>query len=757
MAAREPALLLGEPDSPEQRVETSYHSALLTAFAGVAAIFTVAVVAITGESVPGFRPLPLSLLAAAAVTLAVIVRRHPEIISPGRMPFFLAGATVAIGAGVYFVGPVFGGFVSALFLWVGASPAYFRLREAIPVCILLAVVDVAVVLSRPGNTAPAVRAELTVGAAVLYGYAIRAVYARVRSLVETEASARREAEEAQRRLEKVSAQRSEFLARMSHELRTPLNAVIGFSDVLADGLFGHLNDRQSEYVDDIRDSGRHLLGLVDDVLDLSKVEAGRLELTVSPVDVCQVVESSVTLFREQAARHRIRLVVDTDPTLSVIEGDERKIRQVVVNLVSNAMKFTPDGGRVGIRTRRFAAGVELTVSDTGPGIRAEDQDRIFELYEQANGNGGGDHGTGLGLPLSRRLVVLHGGSIGVDSEPGKGASFSVRLPAASPARGTASASGCVDVASVVETSAPWRARHWLAEGVRAFLPGENGERIRQKAALFGDPDSPAQRVTTARIGAVGLIALAGLAVLKVVTVALWPETPPLRGYHPLPVVLLAVVAFVGGILALAAGRRWPSMVVPWGVIAATAGIALSAYCDGPTLAPYSAIFFVWVGVGAAIFLPRSAETLIIAAIGVSYGVVLAIQPGNGLPVIRWTLVMGLVVISAISVGRFVRRIQALADAAADARREAEQVKADLEAASRHKGEFLANMSHELRTPLNAILGFSEVLGQELFGELNPRQSEYVADITSSGAQLLTLVNDVLDLAKCDAGRMELEL
>ncbi|MBV8296436.1 MAG: hypothetical protein JO085_06340, partial [Acidimicrobiia bacterium] len=745
MAAGEPALLLGEPDSPEQRVEASYHSALLLRYAAGAATLIILASAIRGESVPGLRPVQLGLLSAAAFVGAVVVRRRPQVISPARMPIMVAGATLAIGAGVYFVGPVFGGFVSALFLWTGASLAYLPLRQAVPLCGLVALVEVGVVVSQHGNSAAIVRAELTVGAAVLYGYGVHAVYARVRSLVETEASARAEAEEAQRRLATVSAQRSEFLARMSHELRTPLNAVIGFSDVLADGLVGPLNARQTEYVDDIQGSGRHLLGLVDDVLDLSKVEAGRLELSIAPVDVLQVVESSVTLFREQAARQRIRLVVDTDPTLGAIGADERKVRQVVVNLLSNAMKFTPDGGRVGIRTRRFGAGVELTVSDTGPGIRPEDQDRIFEPYEQANGNGGGAHGTGLGLPVSRRLVVLHGGSIAVDSEPGKGASFSVRLPATA-AAGSATAGRTLNARQHVKTSAARRARHWLTDGVRTFLPGESGERVRRTATLFGDPDSVAQRVTIAHIGAVMLLALAGLGALKVVTLELLPGGPSLQGFHPLPLGMLAAIAFVTGVLVQAFARRWPSVVVPWAIVAATTGIALAAYCDGPTLAPYSTLFFVWCGVGAAMSLPRQAEALIIAAVGVWYGVVLALQPGNPLPVVRWTIVTGLVVISAISVGRFVRRIHALADAAAEARREAEQVKADLEAASRHKGEFLANMSHELRTPLNAILGFSEVLGQELFGELNPRQAEYVADIASSGAQLLTLVNDVLDLA-----------
>jgi signal transduction histidine kinase len=225
--------------------------------------------------------------------------------------------------------------------------------------------------------------------------------------------------------------KSEFLANMSHELRTPLNAIIGFSEALIDRLFGELNEKQAEYLKDIHESGRHLLSLINDILDLSKIEAGRMELDVSTFDLPAALSNAITLVRERAQRHAIDLALEVDKSLRAFSGDERKFKQIMLNLLSNAVKFTPDGGRVAVSARKDTTHVEISVQDTGIGIAPEDQAAVFEEFRQV----GRDHmrkaeGTGLGLTLVKRFVELHGGEIRLQSEPGKGSTFSFSLPLA---------------------------------------------------------------------------------------------------------------------------------------------------------------------------------------------------------------------------------------------------------------------------------------------------------------------------------------
>ncbi len=241
-----------------------------------------------------------------------------------------------------------------------------------------------------------------------------------------------------RELEAASRHKSEFLANMSHELRTPLNAVIGFSDVLSEQMFGELNPKQLEYMDDIRTSGRHLLALINDILDLSKVEAGRMELVLSQFSLHEVIESGLTMVRERAAREGIEVTVDLQLDDSVIEADERKIKQVLFNLLSNAVKFTPPGGHVTVKARVDAENVSISVRDSGVGIAKQDQARIFEAFQQVErGPNRAQEGTGLGLGLARRFVELHGGTISVESELGQGSTFTVRLPASASMAGAA--------------------------------------------------------------------------------------------------------------------------------------------------------------------------------------------------------------------------------------------------------------------------------------------------------------------------------
>jgi signal transduction histidine kinase len=234
-----------------------------------------------------------------------------------------------------------------------------------------------------------------------------------------------------RELETASRHKSEFLANMSHELRTPLNAIIGFSQVLREQMFGEVNERQAEYLDDIISSGNHLLSLINDVLDLSKVEAGQVELEVAPFSLQEALERGVVMVRERATKDGVRIALTTDPHVGIVQGDERRVRQVIFNLLSNAVKFTPAGGAVDVNAARADGEVTVSVADTGPGIAPEDQQRIFEEFQQTETGIEQREGTGLGLALSKRLVELHGGRIWVDSELGKGSTFVFTLPARS--------------------------------------------------------------------------------------------------------------------------------------------------------------------------------------------------------------------------------------------------------------------------------------------------------------------------------------
>ena len=230
-------------------------------------------------------------------------------------------------------------------------------------------------------------------------------------------------------LKEASQHKSEFLANMSHELRTPLNAVIGFSEVLSDRMFGELNEKQDEYLKDIHASGQHLLSLINDILDLSKIEAGRMELELSDFSLPATLENALTLGRERASRRGLGLDLRVDERLDQIRADERKVRQVVLNLLSNAIKFTPEGGRIEIRAAAVDGDVEVSIADTGVGIAPEDQEAIFEEFRQVGTASKKVEGTGLGLALSRKFIELHGGRIWVKSQVGQGSTFTFTLPA----------------------------------------------------------------------------------------------------------------------------------------------------------------------------------------------------------------------------------------------------------------------------------------------------------------------------------------
>ena len=238
----------------------------------------------------------------------------------------------------------------------------------------------------------------------------------------------REIEEKSRELATASRHKSEFLANMSHELRTPLNAIIGFSEVLAERMFGEINDKQAEYLADILESGRHLLSLINDILDLSKIEAGRMELQPTEFNLPDAIENTLTLVRERAHRRGIALGRMVDERLGTICADERKVKQVLLNLLSNALKFTPEGGRIDVAATVTDNAIEISVSDTGVGIAAEDQAAVFEEFRQVGAASKKIEGTGLGLAISRKFIELHGGKIWVKSQVGAGSTFAFTLP-----------------------------------------------------------------------------------------------------------------------------------------------------------------------------------------------------------------------------------------------------------------------------------------------------------------------------------------
>ena len=278
--------------------------------------------------------------------------------------------------------------------------------------------------------APVSRWVIVMTAVVSSGAFVHWVRSKVIEFVTEEHQVRRRAERAAVELAAMSRAKTEFLGRMSHELRTPLNAVLGFTSILLDRKAGPLTDLQAEYLGDVSSAGLHLVDLVDDVLDVAHVEAGQSELELAPFAIGPTIDDCVRMVRERAGRARISIATYVAPDVPVIVADGRKIRQALLNVVANAVRFTPPGGRVDISAWADGGALDIAVRDTGVGIAAEDQERMFDRFEQAEGAAAG--GTGLGLAIARRFVEQHGGGLTVDSRLGEGATFTLSLPARPP-------------------------------------------------------------------------------------------------------------------------------------------------------------------------------------------------------------------------------------------------------------------------------------------------------------------------------------
>jgi two-component system CheB/CheR fusion protein len=231
-------------------------------------------------------------------------------------------------------------------------------------------------------------------------------------------------------LERVARVKSEFLANMSHELRTPLNSINGFSEVLYDETFGPLNEKQKKYVNNVLISGKHLLLLINQILDMAKVEAGKMKLKISILQMKSLLNEISLLVADMAGKKKLQILLDIADDLPDIEADELKVKEVIYNLLSNTVKFTPEGGKIGIRAKSVDSGVEVVVWDTGVGIARENMEKIFEgFFRVDTPYSRVTEGTGLGLPLSKKLVELHGGKLTVESAGlNKGTSVKFTLP-----------------------------------------------------------------------------------------------------------------------------------------------------------------------------------------------------------------------------------------------------------------------------------------------------------------------------------------
>jgi signal transduction histidine kinase len=424
---------IGDPNDPENRVRVVRLAAIVGASLGSIAMISFLANLIAGVSIEEYRPLQVIVIPTTGSALALSVYVFAE-----RIPlwFVHVGAmvvNVALLVTAYYTGEVF---VFALMPYIAVATVLAMICRIRPLIVHLVLISAAIAFvidARSEPAGPGPNSTDVAGFIVMMGVlAVSAgsgawLVGRVRVLARREHEARRDVEDARAELEVVSGHKTAFLANMSHELRTPLNAIIGFSDLLDSGMPGQLTEKQREYVDDIRSSGHHLLSLINDVLDIAKVEAGRYELDITRFALSESIFESVRIMRDRALEAGVEVQVSLDANLGEIEADERKVRQIILNLLSNAVKFTPTGGHVTVGASNPDGSFQVSVRDTGIGIAPDDQERIFDEFQRTDRTRSAE-GTGLGLALARRFVELHGGRIWVESALGRGSTFRFTLP-----------------------------------------------------------------------------------------------------------------------------------------------------------------------------------------------------------------------------------------------------------------------------------------------------------------------------------------
>jgi signal transduction histidine kinase len=429
----------GPDDAPgraTELVEFQLVAAPLFIGAGMLAIVGTFITVTFAGPMDGFRPFPVAVIATSGLVLGVAIAVTSFVTRAWMIHLCGAFACAASTLGAYWSGPSFGAY-STLFLILTAIALVMFLdrRGSFVLVVLIGVCEAWLLAVQHPNPSPVARWLFLVGVCSVGAATVEALVGRLAESSHAEAVARRgaeaargEAEQSRVLMEEASRHKSEFLANMSHELRTPLNAVIGFAEVLGGQHFGDLNERQLEYVEDIRGAGRHLLALINDVLDLAKVEAGRMEIEPHWFSLEESAVEALNLVRPRADAGQLTVRVDIPSEATVAYGDQRRIQQVLVNLLTNAVKFTPPGGVIELVVRASADGTVVEVHDTGVGISPADQGRVFDDFQQVGSPEKTQEGTGLGLALTKRFLDLHGGDIWVRSERGEGSTFGFRLP-----------------------------------------------------------------------------------------------------------------------------------------------------------------------------------------------------------------------------------------------------------------------------------------------------------------------------------------
>jgi signal transduction histidine kinase len=427
-----------QPDTNERRTLVAFSLMMGPLFLGCGAVATASLVASVGfaDPLPGYRSGVMAVTSIAALGAGAMLVRSVVWPRPWLVHLVLAMGAMAITFAMYCSGPVMAPYSSACYVLVAIGLATFLDRRAALVHLVFLALCAAVGLAAlsPIRT-PGGQWIILVGFSVVGAFAVDLLVSRLAETLATAQEAQRtagvalrDAEQANAALAQASQHKSDFLAGMSHELRTPLNAVIGFAEVLAGQHFGPLNERQSEYVDDIQGAGQHLLTLINDILDLSKVEAGLMEISPEWFSLTDAVESAVRLVRPRADAGALALGIELADDAGEAYGDQRRVRQVLVNLLANAVKFTRPGGSVTVAAHATDTDIVVTVRDTGIGIAPDDLARVFDVFRQVGSPERAQEGTGLGLSLSRRFLDLHGGEIWATSEPGVGSAFTFRLP-----------------------------------------------------------------------------------------------------------------------------------------------------------------------------------------------------------------------------------------------------------------------------------------------------------------------------------------